>query len=811
MKINILDICKKKNLTFIINILFCLSFFNHVSSANIDLEAIEILTSDQGNTIIANKEAKAEIKNELKIFANKFIYKKNKDLLIAEGNVEVFDLINNIKIFSNLIYFDEKKKLFTSFNDTQILVDEEYNIVSKNINYSLNLKKIFSEDHTEILDKIGNRIIMSKIEFSEPEKIVKGNDITLYDTENNTYFVEKGMIKLIEKQLTGKDVEIKLKKDSFGNIKNDPRLKGNSINYSDNQTIVTKGVFTSCANIENCSPWKITSEKITHDKKKKQINYKNAWLKIYDLPILYFPKFFHPDPAVDRKSGFLTPSFSGSNNLGSSVTLPYFHVISDNSDLTFKPRFFSNTEYLLQSEYRLKSKNSSHILDFSINKKDEDNKNGTQNHFFLNSNYEIEKNFFRESFLNLKLERVSNDNFIRDYSIESTSPIIKDTSVLENSLGFYGYTDNNFETELSLESYETLGELSSDRYEFIYPNYLISKSIYLDNEIINDLEFNSSGNQKKYSTNINEISQINNFLISSNEFVNTFGLQNNFKLLLKNVNSQGKNSTKLKDKEQSEIFSLLQYDLSVPLFKKKSKYTNSLTPKASFKTSPNETKSLKNENRILDINNIYALDRLGFNETVETGSSLTLGFDFDSKSSNDEYSFFSSKVATVLRDKENKNLPISSTLNKKRSDVIGMLELIPNKNVNFRYNYSINNDLDEINLHNLKNVLTINNFINEFSFYEENNLIGNNSYFENKSTLYFDDSNSLNFQTRKNKKTNLTEFYKLIYEYKNDCLTASIVYNKDYYSSSSQKPNESLFFNITLIPLGSTKTGNAIQ
>ena len=213
----------------------------------------------------------------------------------------------------------------------------------------------------------------------------------------------------------------------------------------------------------------------------------------------------------------------------------------------------------------------------------------------------------------------------------------------------------------------------------------------------------------------------------------------------------------------------------------------------------------------MDINNIYSLDRLGFNETVETGSSLTLGFDFDSKSSNDEYSFFSSKVATVLRDKENKNLPISSTLNKKRSDVLGMLELIPNKNVNFRYNYSINNDLDEINLHNLKNVLTINNFINEFSFYEENNLIGNNSYFENKSTLYFDESNSLNFQTRKNKKTNLTEFYKLIYEYKNDCLTASIVYNKDYYSSSSQKPNESLFFNITLIPLGSTKTGNAIQ
>ena len=44
-----------------------------------------------------------------------------------------------------------------------------------------------------------------------------------------------------------------------------------------------------------------SAKKIIHDKDKKQINYKNALLKIYDLPILYFPKFFHPDPTVERQ------------------------------------------------------------------------------------------------------------------------------------------------------------------------------------------------------------------------------------------------------------------------------------------------------------------------------------------------------------------------------------------------------------------------------------------------------------------------------------------------------------------------------
>jgi len=84
--------------------------------------------------------------------------------------------------------------------------------------------------------------------------------------------------------------------------------------------------------------------------------------------------------------------------------------------------------------------------------------------------------------------------------------------------------------------------------------------------------------------------------------------------------------------------------------------------------------------------------------------------------------------------------------------------------------------------------------------------LGNKHYYENNLELNLDKNNSLSFKTRENKKDNLTEYYKLIYEYKNDCLTASIIYNKDYYNSASIKPNEDLFFTITLIPLGSTRT-----
>ena len=52
----------------------------------------------------------------------------------------------------------------------------------------------------------------------------------------------------------------------------------------------------------------IQASELLHDKK-KTIYYDNAVVKVYDIPIFYFPKLSHPDPTVDRRTGFLPPSF----------------------------------------------------------------------------------------------------------------------------------------------------------------------------------------------------------------------------------------------------------------------------------------------------------------------------------------------------------------------------------------------------------------------------------------------------------------------------------------------------------------------
>ena len=92
-------------------------------------------------------------------------------------------------------------------------------------------------------------------------------------------------------------------------------------------------------------------------------------------------------------------------------------------------------------------------------------------------------------------------------------------------------------------------------------------------------------------------------------------------------------------------------------------------------------------------------------------------------------------------------------------------------------------------------------FNTSFNIIEESGVIGQNNLIQNSSTYRFDESNSIKFNTRKNRNLNLTEYYDLVYQYQNDCLIANIQYKKNYYSDNNIKPVDELFFTITIVPL----------
>ena len=173
----------------------------------------------------------------------------------------------------------------------------------------------------------------------------------------------------------------------------------------------------------------------------------------------------------------------------------------------------------------------------------------------------------------------------------------------------------------------------------------------------------------------------------------------------------------------------------------------------------------------------------------------------------DNKNILEAKIANQIRLEEDKNLSTSSSLGQKSSDIVGNFTINPSDFISLDYDYSIDENLKDTNYQSLSSTLMINNFVTTFEYINENRA-GENSFLRNETTFNFDDNMSIGFNTRSNKETSLTEYYNLIYQYKNDCLIAAVEYNKDYYSDRALKADENIFFKLTIIPFGETSSPN---
>ncbi|MDC3039301.1 hypothetical protein OA094_03675 [Candidatus Pelagibacter sp.] len=781
-------------------LIICINVSNSYSE-ELKFEATSIEIIDKDKIVIANEGVKILSGDEIVIDADQMRYDKEEKFLEASGNIVITNKVENIEIFSDNITYDEKKEKIISSGNVKIKFEDNYTLNTKEIVYLKNSEEILINNITKIKDGLGNEIEFEQLNYNANDKLIKGKKVKLLDLEKNSYNFDSAIIDFSKNQIIADNVNINFDKGIFGNLLNDPRLKGNYFFSDGKNSIIKKGVFTTCKKSGDCPPWQIKAKEINHNKEKKVINYKHAWLEIYDKPIVYFPKFFHPDPTVKRQSGFLMPQVIDSSSLGISFKLPYYKVLGDNKDLTFSPRIFSENEALFQNEYRQVNKNSKHIADFSLKKKNSTSKT----HFFSNSIAKLDVNIFDISEIEMNLESTSDDNYLKTHNIKSE--INNNQSLLNSFLIFRGNSrDMDFETKI--ESYEDLTEdKASDKYEYIFPSYKFSKRF--SSSYNGDYEIISKGNYKNYNTNIFEKVLINDLKFSSNPKITPTGFVNKLSILLKNVTSEGDNSSNYKNKFSSENYGSVFYDISFPLKKEGKFFDNFLTAKGSLMYSPNSNKDLKNLDRKININNIFTQNRLSLDDTVEGGQSLTLGGEYSLKGKEGGNDFLKAGLASVLRDNEEINLPTKSTLNNKGSDFIGSLIFEPNKNLKLDYNFSMDSDFQSTNYNSLNASISVNKFVTSFEFLQEDDEVGNESYLSNETVYNFNNAYSLKYRTRRNKKTDFTEFYNLIYEYKNDCLTASIQYNKDYYSDNELKPTEEIFFSLSIVPLATLNTPSA--
>ena len=800
-----------KNKLFLLILFFIVNLKAYAENILIEAEKISIdkvneISIFEGNVVVTTSEKE-------KIEGNYAKYDKKIGFLIIKNNVVATDLQNNI-IETEYAEYDERLKILKSRGPTKMITNENYILNGSDIITNDIDKTIESKNKAIITDIDNNKISLDNFKYQKLNNIFKSvGNIVLEDNKKNIYELSQIYIDTKKKEIIGADSRFYLNDDNFkDNPKNKPRIFANTTKINNKEKIFEKSIFTTCDYRQNdkCPPWSIQSKKMLHDSIKKTIYYDHAVVKLYDIPIFYFPKLAHPDPTVDRRSGFLPPNFSNTRNLGMGVSIPYFWAVSDDKNFTVTNRVFSGAHPLLNGEYHQVFKNSNLITDFGytkgFKKEKAKKKKGDKSHFFSRYSQNF-KSKTSESYLKLNVENVSNDKYLKLYKIKSNL-VDYEKSSLHNEIDFT-YDNDNFLLGLNASIFETLegtDETYNDKYEYVVPDILIEKNIF-NNQLIGSLDLSTNFKSQKYNTNTTENFFINDLKWNSKDITRN-GFTNKFLSSLRNINYEVRNFVNekqgydiYKKDTSSEVRGALGFKSEINLERNKENSEERLIPKLFLRYAPGNMRKEVDGDR-MDVERAFSIDRTYDNKNFETGLSSTIGVDYNFKKNNKDFDF---SIAQIINEKENKNLHDKTSLDEKLSDLMGSANFKFNENLSFNYNFNIDQNYNEINYNELGINFDTNRFNVNFDYLQEDKHIADNGqkeYFKTKIDFAKSDRTMLSFSNKRSLITNSSEFYNLSYEYLNDCLRAGLVYRREFYTDSEIEPENSLMFKITFTPFG---------
>ena len=113
--------------------------------------------------------------------------------------------------------------------------------------------------------------------------------------------------------------------------------------------------FTPCkCNFRNGERpiWDIQATQTVRNEKTQTITHYNMNMRVLNVPVGYLPFLSHPDWTVRRRSGFLTPSFIISSDLGFTPSIPYYQIINDTSDVEFTAYRYQYRGLGVKTRYR---------------------------------------------------------------------------------------------------------------------------------------------------------------------------------------------------------------------------------------------------------------------------------------------------------------------------------------------------------------------------------------------------------------------------------------------------------------------------
>ncbi|MEM9278436.1 MAG: LPS-assembly protein LptD [Pseudomonadota bacterium] len=241
---------------------------------------------------------------------------------------------------SDDLIFDNDRGLVIATGNVQIAFGRA-TLVADRVEYNQQSGRMIAFGNVEILEPNGNRIFAKEIDITDDfsDGFVSALNV---QTPDNT------------------------------------RIAAESAERRDGQlTTFNNGVYTACQackdNPEKPPFWQIRAKKVVINNDTKTVEYEDASLEFFGVPVVNLPRFSHADPAIKRKSGLLIPDFSEDENLGFGYGQGYFFNLAPNYDLTLWGTYYERQGFLGEAEWRHRLANGEYSIRYAgIDQKEQD-------------------------------------------------------------------------------------------------------------------------------------------------------------------------------------------------------------------------------------------------------------------------------------------------------------------------------------------------------------------------------------------------------------------------------------------------------
>lgn len=583
------------------------------------------------------------------------------------------------------------------------------------------------------------------------------------------------------------------------------------------RTEMRKAVYSPCMceeAPEGAPLWQLKAMEVVHDEVSRDIEYTDAWLEFLGVPVFYLPYLSHPDPTVERRTGFLAPGYGNDSLLGVMVQLPFHIAFAPDQDATITPIITSEEGVVLSGEYRhlfptARVNAEGSITHASVPEGGED----IRGHFFGNFGWDIDDTWRSQ----VDIAFTSDDTFLRRYDFDSRDTLVNHALV-------EGFWEKNYAAANAYGFQGLRAEDDQDRIPVVLPmfdfNYVSDPdpmgSFWTADANAMALTRTEGADSRRlsfkggwhlpYTSPIGEVYrayatvQTDGYWVD--DVVRSDGSRNEFSGFT------------------GRVFPQAGVDWRFPFIRPGENWSQIIEPVAGIIVAPNvgdKQDEIPNEDSLdieLDSTNIFAPNRFTGLDRVEGGHRVHYGLNAGLYGASGAVtSFF---LGQSFRFRENEAFPEGSGLNDTLSDIVGRVQFAPVNWIDILYRFRVDTHFEPQRHEVVARLGTRRLFMNtQYVFIEqpvEGDEFGNREEITIEAGAQLIDNWSIRGRTIRDLREDGGQLFNAIgLTYANGCgcLTFSIDYSRRFFEDRDVQPSDSIFLRISLRTLGEVGTSTS--